>query len=486
LRDSNVSALVAFGSNLFAGTLNGMFRSTDSGATWNEVSAGLPIYPYIEAFAQNGTSLFATANNLGVFVSTDSGISWKPASNGLPALSVSALVTDGTNLYADDDGGLSLSTDSGVSWNLVQTGLTDGVNVLAVSGSNLYVGTDNNTVYLTTDHGASWTLILDTIGVINKMGNSTVFYDVSAFAVFGTNLFAGLYGGGILRSTDVGSNWSSVDTGLPAGTHVISFAAIGTHLFAGTLDLGVYVSSDNGTSWTSAGLSDPGNVNVLAVSGSNLFAAPGDEVTNGSVYLSTDNGTSWTNVNTGLPTNTYVSALAVSGASSSSPMLFAGDASGGVYLSTNNGESWTSVGLDSIDPDVGIRGFAIAGSYLYAATRNELSPVGGGVWRRPLSEMIPAQSVVTEAPMGKQAIQSHPNPFFQSTQISFTSPEAGYADISIVNLLGEQVARIFSGELDAGEHSFSWSNPTGLPDGTYECLLRMNGQVQTLPIVLMR
>jgi hypothetical protein len=53
-------------------------------------------------------------------------------------------------------------------------------------------------------------------------------------------------------------------------------------------------------------------------------------------------------------------------------------------------------------------------------------------------------------------------------------------------MLGVEVARLFSGELGAGEHSFPWSNPTGLPDGTYECLVRMNGQVETLPVVLMR
>ncbi len=60
---------------------------------------------------------------------------------------------------------------------------------------------------------------------------------------------------------------------------------------------------------------------------------------------------------------------------------------------------------------------------------------------------------------------------------------AGYAEVSIVNMLGVEVARLFSGELGAGEHSLSWSNPTSLPDGMYECLVRMNGQVETLPVV---
>ncbi|HZK77252.1 MAG TPA: hypothetical protein VFD13_10115 [Candidatus Kapabacteria bacterium] len=55
-----------------------------------------------------------------------------------------------------------------------------------------------------------------------------------------------------------------------------------------------------------------------------------------------------------------------------------------------------------------------------------------------------------------------------------------------LNLLGVEVAHLFSGELGAGEHSFQWSKPIGLPDGMYECLVRMNGRVQTLPLVLAR
>jgi hypothetical protein len=75
----------------------------------------------------------------------------------------------------------------------------------------------------------------------------------------------------------------------------------------------------------------------------------------------------------------------------------------------------------------------------------------------------------------------YPNPFSQSTQISFTSQDAGYADISIVNLLGSEVARIFSGELDAGEHSFSW-DAGGAAAGMYECVVRAGGEVQRIAL----
>lgn len=60
-----------------------------------------------------------------------------------------------------------------------------------------------------------------------------------------------------------------------------------------------------------------------------------------------------------------------------------------------------------------------------------------------------------------------------------------HSQVSVVNMLGVEVARLFAGELGAGERTFEW-NPTSMPDGMYECLIRMNGRVEKLPVMLMR
>jgi len=130
----------------------------------------------------------------------------------------------------------------------------------------------------------------------------------------------------------------------PFGGIVSCFAVNGTNLFAGSIGGGVFLSTNNGTSWTAVntGLTNT-DVFALAVSGTNLFAG-----TAGGVFLSTNNGTSWTVVNTGL-TNTYVLAFAVSGTN-----LFAGTLGRGVWrrplsemigssivlTSPNGGETW--------------------------------------------------------------------------------------------------------------------------------------------------
>jgi hypothetical protein len=81
--------------------------------------------------------------------------------------------------------------------------------------------------------------------------------------------------------------------------------------------------------------------------------------------------------------------------------------------------------------------------------------------------------------------QIYPNPTTSSTTISLTPETAGYAEISVVNMLGVDVARVFSGEVDRGEHTFTWDAARmAAPRGLYECIVRMNGKVQVVPVVV--
>jgi len=90
--------------------------------------------------------------------------------------------------------------------------------------------------------------------------------------VSGSNLFAGTWGGGVFLSTNNGTSWTAVNTGL-TDRDVFALAVSGSNLFAGTWGDGVFLSTHNGTSWTAVntGLTNR-DVSALAVSGSNLFA----------------------------------------------------------------------------------------------------------------------------------------------------------------------------------------------------------------------
>ena len=86
-----------------------------------------------------------------------------------------------------------------------------------------------NGVFRSTDNGTNWTAVDS--GLTNNV--------VISFAVYGTELFAGTFSGGIFLSTNNGTSWSNVDSGF-TNTPVQSFAISGSYLFAGTVGSGVW------------------------------------------------------------------------------------------------------------------------------------------------------------------------------------------------------------------------------------------------------
>ncbi len=309
---------------------------------------------YIRCFAVSDTNLFAGANVLGegVFLSTNNGTSWTAVDSGLINLeaeipAVNALAISGTDLFAGTSGGLFRSTNNGKTWVEVDSGLI-----------------------------------------------SSFYPDVTALVFSGTNLFAATELS-VGLSTNDGTSWTAVDSGLsspPSGVfygEVISLAVSpngvgGTNLFAGSGTYGIFLSTNNGTSWTvvDSGLTgEP--TSAIAISGKNIVAN-----SHGKLFLSTNNGTSWTAIDSGLTSgdNATISCFAVSGTN-----LFAGSSSYGVFLSTDSGISWAAVntGLTSL----GVNSLAVSGTNLFAGT-------SGGVWRRSLSEMITSvKNLITDLPM---------------------------------------------------------------------------------------
>jgi photosystem II stability/assembly factor-like uncharacterized protein len=252
---SSVYGLAVSGTNLFAGGEDGVFLSTDNGASWAATNVGLTNTRVHVLFA-SGANLFAGTIGGGAFLSTNDGASW--SATGLTQIHVSTFVHSGNDLFAGTyPGGVFLSTNNGESWTSTNAGLTNNLIFdLAVSGAYLFAGTHGSGVFRSTDNGASWT----DAGLQNL-------YAID-LAVSGTNLFAGTIGDGVFRSTNNGASWTLTNLG---HSRIATLAVSDTNLFAGTYGSGVFLTTDNGTSWTHAGLE--GSVVALAVSGPYLFAA---------------------------------------------------------------------------------------------------------------------------------------------------------------------------------------------------------------------
>ena len=236
---------------------------------------------------------------------------------------------------------------------------------LAVSGSSIFAGTGGGGFFLSTNNGTSWT-------AVNSGLTSTFIYPL---AVRGSSIFAGTAGGGVFLSTNNGTSWTAVNNGLPTNAVVYSLAVNDSNIFAGTAARGVFLSTNNGTSWTAVNNGLPTNAAVysLAVKDSTIFAS----TAGGGVFLSTNNGNSWIVVKSGLPANTDIFTLTVSDST-----IFAGTNGRGVFLSTNNGTSWTAVNNGLMDSTVW--SLAVDRCLIFAGTQGKgifLSADNGTTWK---------------------------------------------------------------------------------------------------------
>jgi len=86
---------------------------------------------------------------------------------------------------------------------------------------------------------------------------------------------------------------------------------------------------------------------------------------------------------------------------------------------------------------------------------------------------------------------NYPNPFNPQTTIPLQLAAETQIELSVFNILGQKVAQIFSGHLQAGNYFFNW-NATGsygkrLPSGVYFCRLSIKGKpLFTNKMVLMK
>ncbi len=155
-----------------ASTNANVFRSTNAGRDWAGAVSGLPdgvLYTALTVDPSNGNTVYAGSTpafggNAGVYKSTDSGSTWVEVSNDLELAAVVALEIAPGNpsvLYAGGPGGkIQKSTNGAESWMILDTGILSLVTALAIdpfNSSGVYAGTQAAGVFKTVDGGASWT-----------------------------------------------------------------------------------------------------------------------------------------------------------------------------------------------------------------------------------------------------------------------------------------------------------------------------------------
>jgi photosystem II stability/assembly factor-like uncharacterized protein len=213
---------------------------------------------------------------------------------------------------------------SGMWLPLTGTGAPNRIRAMKNYVGNIFAGSYGNGVVRSTDDGLSWTTV--NTGLTN--------HNVLSLEITSQYVFAGTDGGGVFRSSDNGNTWSAINTGL-GNLIIYSLLVNGTNLYAGTAS-GVYYSSDYGTTWSARATSLPAGIvtSIVPQIGGGILAS----VYGSGVYSLANNnvGTAWISQNSGL-TDLNVQSLLYERSN-----LYAGTYSRGIFRSLDNGATWTA------------------------------------------------------------------------------------------------------------------------------------------------
>ena len=295
--------------------------------------------------------VYAGSGN-GIFKSTDAGESWQAVNVGLTERYVLDLAIDQhrpATLYAATEGGVFKSQNGGGSWR--QTSMPPGIEgrdavvSLALHPRNpqvIYAGTDDR-VYKSGDAGASWQKVLTARRV----------YAIVIDPKQPSTVYAGS-GGGVFKSTDAGRSWQARNVGLfpnetPNGHNlaegfvhaIVVNARHSQTLYLGS-QRGVYKSTDGARTWRrirSAGLG--GVVSSLAIDPEQPQTLYAENKVPG-LFKTTNGGRRWSRI--GPPGSGSVQALALD--PTDPETIYAGMFYGAkAFKSTDGGRTWSALAI---------------------------------------------------------------------------------------------------------------------------------------------
>jgi photosystem II stability/assembly factor-like uncharacterized protein len=152
---ANVSCFAFSGDTVFCGSSQGVHFSADYCQSWTRCNDGIWSYDITDLLMVNDT-LYASTRDQGVFRSTNRGASWSEARQGIINMNVNKLKFLQGKIYAFTDTGLCFSANGGVSWNNLNSGIESiKVNDLVIHGDALLIATDDG-LYISHNDGASW------------------------------------------------------------------------------------------------------------------------------------------------------------------------------------------------------------------------------------------------------------------------------------------------------------------------------------------
>ena len=335
---------------LFAGTPGGLWRSEDGGETWEEnVPGAPPVLSLVVDPAGSGT-VWLGSSGQGVFRSLDSGRTWLASRQGLNAASLVTAAFDPFRpdiLYTVQEsryaGNAFRSTDRGVTWSRIAPRSLYGLDILAphplregvlfASGPlGFYRSTNRGTRWVTTDgpEFQSFTFHPRRPEILFALGYEDLF-----------------------RSGDGGRTWEEIfsipmpDPRHPDGIRqVLVSPGRPDTVFALTVYGRLVRSKDQGNRWKNVRTAPKTAILASHPAIAGLHYLVTEE--GGEIWRSLDDGVSWTKIAQGAGGGASPTTLRVDPLDPSN--LYLGTFGNGVWRSSNGGVTWRPLNAGSTAP----------------------------------------------------------------------------------------------------------------------------------------
>lgn len=476
---------------IYAGTIQGVYRSTDGGESWQPRNGGLGGYGdlVISSIAFDPTDsriIIIGTWGYGLLKSTDSGATWTRLPDPLSAtlseaddsgmLPPPAIFAGGPSLRdnpdararhentiaapiswqrtavrqvainpsnrfeifacIDDGWGLYRSTNGGTSWSKVSLGTGSArTYTFAPSNNNVRYAsfgtwTTSGGFFRSTNGGSTWTAV----------GGGTINHTVIAVAIHPTNaniVLVGTSGGGIYRTTNGGDTWTAVNSGL-SDTSIYSVAFSKSNpsiVYAGGY-MWIYRSADGGQSWVNTDSSFPFYyIGALAIhpNASDWVWIGVSDFPYGGVYKRTASTGAFTLKGTGMD-GTFV--LDITQDLNNANTLYAATWGAGMFRSYDRGATWSAI-------------YGVPYVYSIEATQG------------PTGTILYAGTFYSDWGVLKSWNQG--NTWYE---ISWSDPSYISFDIeSIQGNANKLVAATYKGIQYSNDGGVTWHTPTGLTEG---------------------
>ena len=205
----------------------------------------------------------------GVYKTVNGGESWIKIGVTSYVYCISIDPSNSSNIYVGSSFSFHKTTDSGNTWNSIKYGAAyqNGLQAFAIAPSDsqvIYVGPVNgDSLFSSLDGGVNWSHTLSLQSFYDRPIRPVFF--INSIAVSNKDskiIYAGSDGLGIVKSTDSAGTWFQVNSGLPTwysdmfaynfNTSITSLAIDPNNsniVYAGTDGAGVYKSTNGGSSW---------------------------------------------------------------------------------------------------------------------------------------------------------------------------------------------------------------------------------------------